>query len=373
MNIVHLINGLGLGGTETALYRLLCSMNHQTNDTFTVIVLGGAGYYSTKIEALGIPIYYLEINKKQLIKKFYHLVLLIKKINPDVLQTWLYHADLLGGLSGKLGGVRKIIWSIRCEGVGLKKTTLGLKHVCAWLSWFIPDFIMVNSNKAADHHARAGYNRKKMRVIFNGFDSSYFSPNRKKMIDQHDLPKDAFLIGNLARFHKDKGYLNLIGSIDAICERYPKVYFILCGEGCHDKNTALNTMIATLRHSENVILIDGVDDTASYLNNLDIFVLTSITESFPNSLAEAMLCELPCIATAVGESRQILGDTGLLVPRDDTKAFTEACFSMLQKSPNERKQLGFSARNRIKARYSLMHHQSKIYELYKGDNTPCVD
>ncbi len=365
--VIHIINSLDMGGTETALYRLLCAMN-SSEYTFSVIVLGKEGYYSTLIKELKIPVYYLTIKKTSIIKTFYQLGILLRQIKPDIVQTWLYHSDLIGGVSARFCGVKKIIWGIRCEGVGLKKSTKVIQKLCALLSWIIPDFIITNSQIAANNHRRIGYNPKKMQVIPNGFDTARFSSNKGKTLLQKigntQLPHDAILIGSLARFHKDKDYPSLIQAIDAVCKVHQNIYFVLCGPGCHYDNPALTAMISTLDHQDRVILIDGVDNSAAYLNALDIFVLTSKTEAFPNSLAEAMLCELPCIATDVGEVREIIGNTGLLIPSEDPKQIAAAALAMLNKSESERRQLGALARNRVEKRYSMEKNQTKMNDIY---------
>src|SRR3990167_10908688 len=110
--IVHVINELALGGTETALYRLLQSL-HQDYQ-FHVIALRGEGYYSKPIEALGIPVTHLRMRALP-VAGLYQLFRTIKQLQPDIVQTWLYHADFIGGLCAKGCGVKRIIWNIRCE------------------------------------------------------------------------------------------------------------------------------------------------------------------------------------------------------------------------------------------------------------------
>ncbi len=368
MRVVHIISGVELGGTETTLYRLLCTLSRADYEFF-VVVLGETGHYSAKIAHLGIPIHYLAIKKINFIKKFCQLIGLIREIKPDVVQTWLYHADLLGGVSAKLCGVNKIIWGIRCEGKSLKRTTQWVKMLCAFLSWMIPDVILTNSKKSAQNHRRVGYNAQKFAIIPNGFDPSQFYPRnsqiRRQKIGNTVLPQDALVFGTLARFHQDKDYPTLIRAIDQVCAVHANVYFVFCGQGCHESNVDLSAKLSILSYQDRVILINGTDDSTAYLNRLDVFILASRTESFPNSLAEAMLCGLPCIATDVGEVRDILGDTGLLVPSEEPQELALACLVMRDKSPQERMHLGALARNRIEQQYSLEKNYLKISLLYE--------
>ena len=351
--ILHIIKGLDVGGSETALYRLLCGLDQSTH-AFFVIVLNGPGHYSSLIEQLGIPLHHLKMNKTNLIPAFYHLNLLIRNIRPDIVQTWLYHSDLIGGLSAKLWGVKKIIWGIRCEGLNLKKTTRWIKKINAVLSWVIPNIILTNSKAAAQHHIKAGYNPQKIHILYNGFDTIKFSNDKKKskqlIMQTQNLPTNALLLGTLA--------------IDTVCKEHNHAYFVLCGQGCHIDNLELSAMINKLIYKDRIILINGVEDTALYLNTLDIFILSSQTEAFPNSLAEAMLCERPCIATDVGEVRNIISDTGLIIPKKDPIQLATACMEMIRKPKIDRQALGILARNRINKHYSMGTHQTDIMALY---------
>ncbi|MDP3560732.1 MAG: glycosyltransferase [Legionellaceae bacterium] len=365
--VLHIINGLEQGGSETALFRLLKAMHRDYE--FHVIVLNQAGYYSSKIAALGIPIYYLSIKKNPLAACF-RLSIYIKQLKPDIVQTWLYHSDLLGGLFAKLHGIKKIIWGVRCEGVGLKKSTQWMKQACALLSNKIPQYIITNSKAASKNHIQAGYKDHKMQIIYNGFDANEFYPNKtsNRLIDNQLISNDSIVIGTLARFHQDKGYDTLIKAIDQICEAQPNSYFVLCGHGCHADNHLLTSLLETLVYRERVLLINGTTSPIDYLNTLDIFVQPSKTESFSNSLAEAMLCGLPCIATNVGETQTICNHHATLIPSNSTEQLALACIAMTRKSQQERIELGSRARNQIAQSYSMEQYTKQLQHLYDATN-----
>ena len=363
--ILHIVNELNVGGSETALYRQLLALQDQAY-AFYVIVLTKPGYYSEPIKNFGIPIYYLSINKAKILKALYQLITLIKNIEPDIVQTWLYHSDFLGGLCAKFCGVKKIIWGIRCEGVQLKSTTKWVKRGCALLSWIVPHFIITNSQAALRQHNRTGYQSRKMQIIYNGFDTQLFAPTHSTQTLVPSLPTNAILIGTLARFHRDKDYPNLIQAIDTVCALHDNVYFLFCGQDCDDNNLQLNSMLTTLTYRNRVILLGKTAHAASYLNQLNIFILSSQTESFPNCLGEAMACGLACIATDVGEASTLLGDAGLIVPPNDPTQLATACLTMLNKSEQERTQNGVAARQRIEKHYSIAQHKQQIQALYES-------
>ncbi len=442
--IIHIINGLDLGGAETALYRLL-QITYETYQLH-VIVLNQTGYYSKKITELGVSVEYLNI-KNNPIMACWRLKTSLQQHQPDIVQTWLYHADLIGGLIATYCGVKHIIWGIRCEGVGLKKSTALIQLICAKLSDKIPSHIVTNSKKAADYHIRIGYQANKVRVIHNGFDTALFKPKhshirneleklftsdsphptplsrlhplsfprrresvqesslqatsgidsrphgndsehendiehsrekecrtdnicdntRQNTVDPHQVHSrtNLIFIGTLARFHADKGYDTFIASIDPICDRHPNARFILCGHGCHAQNQILNTLLGRLHHQNKVILINGTEDPIDYLNALDIFVLPSNTEGFPNSLAEAMLCALPCIATDVGETRLICGEHAILISKENPDELAQACLAMIKKKSSECIQLGKLARNYIEQSFSMEIYKQNFKNIYE--------
>jgi glycosyltransferase involved in cell wall biosynthesis len=370
--VLHVITSLELGGAETALYRLLMAMQNQPYEFF-VLVLKDEGHYSAQINAMGIPIHYLHLTKTNVLSAFLHGLAHIKRLKPDVVQTWMYHADLFGGLAAKIAGVKNIIWGVRCEGVGLKPATRMIQKFCAALSWMIPNIVMMNSNIAVTNHRRLGYQFKKMRVIHNGFDMSALSSQNTAPTLDNTLPPNAFLIGTLARFHQDKGYETLIASIDKVCERHQNIYFVFCGQGCSQQNLILQKQLHQLKHQDKVILINGVADTIGYLNKLNLFVLPSRTEAFPNCLAEAMLCELPCVATDVGEVQHILGEVGLVVPKENPEALTDALLTMVEKSPEERMRLGCIGKNRVESKFSMDKNMKMVSSLYEIGSTACVE
>lgn len=362
--IIHIINSVDLGGTETTLWRLLKALHEHYQ--FYVIVLTGKGYYTPEIENLGIPTFYLDIHNRPWSAGF-KLIKLIKKIKPDIVQTWLYYADFIGGICAKLCNTPIIIWSIRCEGIGLKNKAKWLKKICALLSKVIPNHIITNSKVALHRHIRAGYQAQKMQIIYNGYDDNELTPQHQHTVRQFgeiQLPADAIVIGTLARFHPDKDYLSLIKIIDSLCQTRPHVYVVLCGPGCHVKNSELMLWLQTVVCRNQVILLDGVQQPALYLRQLDIFIQSSRTESFSNSLAEALLCGLACVATDVGETKDLCADNAMIVPAENPNELARACLQMLEKTQQERIKLGLRSRDHIKQCYAWERHQTQMQQLY---------
>lgn len=351
-HIIHIINGLELGGAETALYQLLKKSVHEFN--ISIIVLQNNGILSEKIRDLNIPIHYLHLQKKHIFKSLHLLRKIIRNEKPDIIQTWLYHSDLIGGIIGKICGVPKILWSIRCEGIHLKNSTSMIQKFCAKLSNYIPHAIICNSQAAKNSHILKGYAGEKIKVIHNGIDTHQY----QQKISQNS---NAFItIGTLGRNHADKNYHQFIQAIDLICERFSNVQFKICGPGCED----LSPLIQKIKHHDKVEIINGTNAVFEYLSNLDVFILPSRTESFPNALAEAMLCGIPCIASSVGDIPILLNKYGILIDSPTSDKIAEACINMLRIDDNSRKKLGSEGANWVKQQFSLEHYYQQMKTLY---------
>jgi glycosyltransferase involved in cell wall biosynthesis len=351
-HIIHIINSLDQGGTENVLYQLL----KKSVDEYTVelIVLQGKGYFSDKINALNIHIHYLHLNKKNIFKSLNLMRKIINHQKPDIIQTWLYHSDLLGGLIGKFYKTPIILWSIRCEGIHLKRSTQIIQKLCAKLSKFIPTSIISNSQAAKDSHILKGYDAVKIKVIHNGIDLKKFS---RKMTRISNL---CVTIGALGRNHPDKNYPNLIQAIDMVCASIPNVKFKICGPGCND----LNTYLKNIKYHDKVEIINGTDSISAYLSSLDIFIMPSKTESFPNALAEAMSFGLPCIASNVGDIAMILNKYGMLIDSPTSKSIAQSCINMLKLDDRARKALAFEGTKWIEKKFSLENHYQQMKALY---------
>ena len=181
-SIMHLITTLDVGGAEMMLLKLLSFMD---DDDFSnqVVSLTGIGPIGEKIMAQGIPVYALNMPSGRLtLGGLVKLWRLLHSIRPTILQTWLYHADLLSLIFGKLARIRKICWNVRCSYIDLgkyRRSTEWTVKLCSLLSSF-PETIITNSREALNFHVNLGYKAKRWEVIPNGFDLDKFKPDKRR-------------------------------------------------------------------------------------------------------------------------------------------------------------------------------------------------
>jgi glycosyltransferase involved in cell wall biosynthesis len=374
--VIHIITGLSTGGAEMMLYRLLKATD-QNYFMPEVISLTDIGTIGEKIRSIGIPIRALgmkrgQINPAYLLK----LVKWIRENRTDIVQTWMYHADLIGGIAGFLSGV-PVVWGIHNSTLipgYSKKITIWTAHLNAYLSQLIPKKIISCSQKAQDVHVRIGYDRNKMCLIPNGFDLTAFSPNlltRQRIRLELNINDDEFLIGLIARFDPQKDHANFVKAAQILSEKFPKSKFLLCGNGVVWENGELACMIDSHGLKDQFCLLGRREDVTDVQNALDLATLSSsFGEAFPLVIGEAMACGVPCVVTDVGDSGYLVGEAGIVVPPNNPEALANAWREVSLMGKDARKHLGVLARKRVENNFSIdkithMYHQTYINIIEK--------
>ena len=370
MQIFHIITGLNDGGAEAVLFRL-CT--HDLNHRHIVVSLSGDGKYGPLLRKRGIKICILKMSpNRPSLFAFFKLIKLIRRHKPDVVQTWMYHADLLGGIAARMAGIKAIVWGIRhttLEPGKSKKTTIWIVKLLARLSRWLPARITVCAQRAMDVHEELGYNRAKMSFIPNGYDLEDFTPmpNEARAIrSEWGVEPGIFLIGTVGRYNPQKDHANLLQALALLRSRNIPLRCVLVGVNLDSDNQELVAQIQRLGLEEMVILLGERTDIPAVMSALDVHVLPSAYgEPFPNVVAEAMACETPCVATDVGDAAYIVGNTGWVVPPGDSNALANA----IEKSLNEIKHDQWalrctSARERIQKNFSIKKMVTLYHELW---------
>lgn len=372
MKLVIIITGLSTGGAEMALLKLLERIDRGRFSP-RVISLTTRGEVGPRIEALGVPVEALDMRPGRFNPtKFLRLVHRLRELKPDAVHTWMYHADLLGGAAARLAGVRALAWGIRhgdFSPLRTKRSTRWVMKTCALLSRRTPRKILSCSQAAADIHAAAGYDAKKIVFIPNGFDAARFRPDagaRVPVRSELGLPEGTPLIGLIARLDPQKNHAGFFEAGARIRQERPDAHFLLAGAGVDAGNAELRRKIQTAGLAGNTHLLGRREDVPRLMAALDVLVSSSgFGEAFPNVLGEAMACGVPCVVTDVGDSAEITGETGRVVAPGNMEGLAREVVEILELSGEERRSLGAKARERIQARYgieSVARRYEKFYE-----------
>lgn len=372
IKITHVIVGLDVGGAERFMCRLIEAHRDHPGFEHRVISLTSKGVLGPSLEASGIPVSTLGLRRLADAPRTYRrLVRLLRAHRPDVLQCWMYYADLLGGLAARRLGIPNVLWGIRNShfesgGTRLKRM---IRKVCAWGSHLLPDTIVCVADSALDVHARAGYDRSRMQVIHNGYDPgnfTYSSSHRKQLRDALAIDDDSLLIGSVGRYSPAKDHASFIRAAAIVGQQIKHAQFLLVGRDLTEDNLELATLIAATGMPERFLLLGERSDVAACMSAMDIFCLHSTTEGFPNVLGEAMCIGLPCVSTDVGDARLLLGETGMTVSGRTPDDLARTLKDMLDLPAAERQRLGAQARERILGRYTLRHAVRKFEALYRS-------
>lgn len=359
MKILHIISSLGDGGAEAILYRLC--INDQKN-CHIVVSMKDEGKYGPLLKDSGIPVISLYWGNYNLnIKSLINFYSIIKKHNPDIIQTWMYHASLIGGIIGKLGGCHKIFWGMHNAELvpnGTKIRTFILQKICRLSSYFLPNSIIYVSKRAMDTHHQIGFDKKKSIIIWNGIDPSLFSPSsqdRKKIISELRLNEQDFIVGVVSRYDPFKDYQNIFSAINELELAGLNFTYLFVGSGNTNNNKELTTLIQQSCSSSQIILLGPRNDIPKIMNTIDLLVVSSKSESFGNVMIEAMSCGTPCVSTNVGAAIEIIGETGWIVISENSNQLANAISNAHTAWNNKAKwqERKICARNQILNNFSI--------------------
>jgi glycosyltransferase involved in cell wall biosynthesis len=374
IRICSIINGTSGGaGAERMLQRVIRYSNTPEFEHL-VISINNFRRVAEELTEEGIEVQSLGIRRRLTRLPFAMLRMgrLIRKFQPDVVQTWLYLSDLSGGVMSRLVCPSvPVVWTIRHCTLDRELDTRGIRitaGLSSHLSGLVPSWIVLNSHAAVPIHTSAGYASEKMTVIPNGFDTSALQPSesqRNQIREEFGFGPNTRIVGRIARFHPQKDHLTFLRAARIVHDAQPDVRFVMVGEPLFLTTRQIRQDVESMGLLKVVRVEEFRSDIAALNNSFDIATCSSVTEAFPNALGEAMACGVPCVSTDVGDAARIVGHTGHVVPRSDPEAFAGALSNLLARSADERRQLGLAARRRIIDDYQLDSSMQQYVDLWR--------
>ncbi|HLG85652.1 MAG TPA: glycosyltransferase [Alphaproteobacteria bacterium] len=367
--VMHVITGLSTGGAEIMLWKLLSALDERRGDI--VVSLTGAGTIGPRITALGIPVIDLDMSRSPNPLAVWKLARLVRRFSPDAVQGWMYHGNLMASLGSILSSAQvPVLWNIRQSLYDLGKERLLTAVVIragAMLSR-LPKAVVYNSKTSAVQHEALGYSAKRRIVIPNGFDCTLFHPSeekRQRIRAEFGIADDAVLVGLVARRHPMKDHGTFIDAAALVAERAPSAHFLLIGKGMDDKAADLVERAARHGLGDRAMFLGERTDMPALTAALDIACSSSAWgEGFSNAIGEAMACGVPCVATDIGDSREIMGEGGIIIPARDPRSLANAIWQLIDIGRVGRRQIGALARRRVEAEFSLPQIARRYGEVY---------
>jgi glycosyltransferase involved in cell wall biosynthesis len=368
--IVHIINSFEFGGAEAMLCNLLLRADHSRFESSVVSLIDNLTVAGPVLGA-GIPL--VTMGMKPGIpdpRGVFRLSRHLRKLRPDVVQTWMDHSNLIGGVAARTVPSARVVWGIHHSHhipELTKRSTLMTVAACARLSRRVPSRIIFCSEHGRSLYTRHGFSPDKSVVIPNGFNTERFAPDPSARLDvrrELGLNPDTMLIGLVARYDPLKDHATFLRAAAILLKRVPEAHFLLCGQGVDESNAALTAQIRDLELSNRCHLLGPRRDVPRIHASLDILASSSISEAFPLTVGEAMSCGVPCVATDVGDSALIVGNTGRIVPASDPAALAQAWADLLTAGADERRRLGVAARSRVMELFDLGSVTRRYEDLY---------
>jgi glycosyltransferase involved in cell wall biosynthesis len=370
MKLVFIITGTDVGGAETMLHKVLTRLSPEFMPQ--VISMIPVGELGEKLRAGGIPVESLDMvprvpNPIALIR----LIRDLRRLKPDLVHTWMYHADLMGGVAARLARVPALAWCIRHSNVAPahnRTQTLAVVRANAFLSHRVPDRILCCSEAARNVHVACGYAPEKMVVIPNGFDIAHFKvdPNARLSVRAElGSPSDTALVGLIGRWDPQKNHEGFFAAAAALHLRRPEVHFLLAGQGVDAGNQTIQRTLAATGLAPVTHLLGLRDDIPRLMAALDVLASSSYGEAFPNVIGEAMACGVPCAVTDMGDSALIVGETGQVIKSGDMAGLAVAIDLLLTPPPDERRALGDRARARVVEHFEIGNIVTQYEAFYE--------
>ncbi len=345
-----------------------------------VISLTDLGPIAEKIHSVNIPVRALGMRRG--LPNPIHLFRLagwLRATAPNLVQTWMSHADVLGGMAARMAGNIPVVWGIRHTPLlaqNNKRTTIWTAKLAARLSNTLPQKIVCCAEAIHKGHVDLGYRADKMVVIPNGFDLETLNKKpsaRTSLKKELNIPKEGIIIGLIGRFDPNKDHHNFIKATGMFGDQVKNVHYVLCGDGIDAGNKRLANWIADAQPTGPYHLLGRRDDMPRIYSALDIACSSSSSEGFPNVVGEAMACAVPVVATDVGDAALMIGDTGRVVPANNAAALARGLLDIINAGPQERTRLGEAARKRIESRYALPVIRDQYESLYEEVAAQCAE
>jgi glycosyltransferase involved in cell wall biosynthesis len=319
--IAFCITELDRGGAEKAL----CQLDRQAWSP-RVYCLGPRGHFVEPLEAAGIPVECF--NARGLLsfpRVMWQLRRSLRQFRPALLQTFLFHGNLVGRLAARLARVPIVVSGIRVA----DRRSRWFGRLDRWTNWLVKQNVCVSQGVADFSIQEVGLQPAKTTVIPNSVDVEPFASAEPADLALLGLrPADPVVL-TVGRLEEQKGVTHLLQGAALVLQSFPSCQFLIVGDG--SERRSLEAQADSLGIANSVRFVGARGDLPGLYRASSVFVLASLWEGMPNALLEAMAASLPVVATSVEGSREIVEDhrTGLLVPRANGEELAKAICVLL--------------------------------------------
>ena len=335
LHVVFVISSLGRGGSERQMINLASEMNRRGHRA-EIATLAQEGPLAPLARSRGVAVLDFGEDGRRL-KGLLRLLRHIRRTAPDIVHPYLPRDNALVTLLKPFMQKSRLVWGVRSADVDWSE--YGRRAVFFWKlvvrisRW--ADLVIANSYFGADFHIAEGFPRSRIVVIPNGIDTKTFSPNlnsRSEVRAQYDVAQEAPVVGMLGRFDPMKGHGKVLDVFALAHEKNPRLHLLVVGLHSDSQHDEFMKRAEGMSLEAFVTLAPETDSPAHILQACDVFVLPSVSEAFPNVVAEALSCGVPVAAFDVGDVKRIVGAFGSVVPRGNVRALADAVVQIAERN-----------------------------------------
>ena len=285
----------------------------------------------------------------------------------------MYHSNFLTLFLPKIF-YEKIFWNIRHSELNFqisKKTTIFVSFFCGLFSKIVPKKIIYCSEKSIKFHENQHfYSKIKTTLINNGYSDKTYYPSKYLNLNfrkKYNINKSDIILGYAGRYAKQKNIYSMLLAFSNIIKDIENIYFYMVGKNINSLNKELYNFVSDLKIKNKVIFLKEQKNLLEFYNGIDLLLLTSHSESFPNVIAEAMLCTTPVLSSDAGCAKKIIKNYGFIIKDNDPATIKNGLRKSIKIFKNKQanwKTLKKNSRIQIKKNYSIEKMASKYLESW---------
>ena len=372
MRVVHCITGLTGDGAQRMLLRLAEQLQERGVENH-VVSLSGPEPLADAFKARGIPVLALGLRHSLTdVWALRHMCQFLDAMRPDLLQGWMYHANAVLAVARPfLSRQVPVVWNIRRgmdDYAERKFSTRMFIHANRLMSARSQKIIYC-TQESREQHESCGFASRDGMVLGNGFNTDIFEPSeekRKLVRERYGVSDGQILIGNIGRDDIAKGRQFLFEAFSKLVKQFPNARLLLVGRGMNESNRRLRRTLVERQIAAHVVLVGEYSPVSDLYPAMDVLCSSSVSEGFPNVIAEGMSSGVACVATDTGNSRDLLEGTGVVVPSRSGLELAKGLAQLCAETVELRRARGFQARAKIVAGHSLSRVTDTYVSLYEG-------
>jgi glycosyltransferase involved in cell wall biosynthesis len=374
LRVLHIVGSGGIAEAlqPTLFMPLLTRLPKQRVKT-QVVSLSPGCVRSAILRQNGVPVHDVALSRQRFSASgFKELLTAVHGFRPDVIQAWGHTAQIASiGVRKRCDWNPRVVWSVaetsplpkQAGFVDRQKLKFAAKASAR------ADRIVYASEAGAAHHRRVGFPDGGHECIAPGVDAARFKPDaaaRRKVREQLQIPPESFVIGMVAPFQPEYDHATLLKAVGELIKTNPNLYVLLAGHGVQRGNAPLMAMLGGGTLATRTQLLSEWSDLASFFNACDLVCSSALNDGSRMTLAMAMLCGVPCVATGMGAQGELLAQHGVAIEPGSPAAFIRGINKILQMPQDKRLYMAQGARKHALQNFVYVRSLQRYLQVY-GD------